>query len=223
MSNNKTLKIMPIQGTFNQQVQFDGRIGGYRRVFEGQVKLLVGGFRYDLKDLPLPGNVLPAGTPVYCDEEARTIVPLRTFKVVAVDGNKVHVEKFFAGTRGKVGESLIIVPDDFANAAKAAMAVSEIDNSNSGYDILTVDEVPTGVGVGSILCIGNEDKTARCVPNTITPYDTCISKEAVAVDGDGAWNCMDFPVLERRMPPITDSIKKALADAGCFFRWSNRK
>lgn len=223
MLNNKTLKIMPFTGTFNQQVQFDGRIGGYRRVFEGQVKLLVGGFQYDLNDLPLPGFVLPAGTPVYCDEQARTIVPLRTFKVVAVANGKVHVEKFNAGTRVKVGESLIVVPDDFANAAKAAMEVSAIDNSNSGYDILTVDSIPEGIVAGTILCIGNADKTARCVPNALSPYDICLSKEAVACDGEGAWNCMDFPVLERRMPPITDSIKKALADAGCFFRWSNRK
>lgn len=212
-----------LQGTFNQRVQFDGRIGGYRRVFEGQVKLLVGGFNFDLKDLPAPGNVLPAGTPVYCNEETRAIVPLRTFKVTQVDGTKVRVEKFFAGTRVKVGESLIAVPSDLATAAAAAMTVSAIDNSNANYDELTVNAVPEGVVAGSILCVAGTDKKAVCIPNALTPYDICLDEKAVAADGEGAWNCMDFPVLERRMPPITDSIKKALADAGCFFRWSNRK
>lgn len=212
-----------LQGTFNQNVQFDGRIGGYRRVFEGQVKLLVGGFNFDLKDLPAPGNVLPAATPVYCDEAARTIVPLRTFKVVKIEGTEVHVEKFFAGTRVKVGESLIAVPSDLTTAAAAAMTVSEIDNSNAGYDILTVDAVPEGIAVNSVICIAGADKKVRCIPNALTPYDICLDEKAVACDGEGAWNCLDFPVLERRMPPITDSIKKALADAGCFFRWSNRK
>ncbi len=212
-----------IQGTFNQRIEFSGKIGGFRKVFEGQVKTLVGGFNYDIKDLPSPGNVLPAGTPVYCDEVARTIVPLITFEVVSVDGKKVHVKKFNAGTRAKVGNLLIVVPDDLTKAANAAATISEIDNSNSDYDILTVDAVPEGMVEGSVICIANSELKVKCVPNTLSPYDICLSNEAVAADGDGAWACYDFPVLERRMPPITDSIKKALADAGCFFRWSNRK
>lgn len=216
---------MPIQGTFNQRVQFSGKIGGFRKVFEGQVKLLVGGFNYDIKDLPTPGNVLPAGTPVYCDEVARTIVPLITFRVKAVEGKDIHVEKFNEGTRAKVGQTLIVVPEDLtkAAAADAAAQIKSIDNSNATYDILTVDAIPEGVEEGAVICIANDEYKAKCVPNALTAYDTVLSNEAVAADGDGAWNCLDFPVLERRMPPITDSIKKALADAGCFFRWSNRK
>lgn len=212
-----------IQGTFNQRVQFSGKIGGFRKVFEGQVKLLVGGFNYDIKDLPTPGNVLPAGTPVYCDEAARTIVPLITFRVKTVDGKAIHVEKFNAGTRAKIGNLLMVVPEDLTKAAPAVAQVMSIDNSNDSYDILTVDAVPDGVEEGSVICIANDEYKVKCVPNALTPYDTVLANEAVAADGDGAWNCMDFPVLERRMPPITDSIKKALADAGCFFRWSNRK
>jgi len=214
---------MPIQGTFNQQVQFSGKIGGFRKVFEGEVKLLVGGFNYDIKDLPAAGNVLPAGTPVYCDEQARTIVPLITFRVKSVAEGEIRVEKFNEGTRAKVGDSLIVIPNNLTTAAAAAAKVTEIDNPNADFDILKVNAVPEGMVEGSILCIANAQLKPKCVPNALTPYDTCLAKEAVAADGDGAWNCLDFPVLERRMPPITDAIKKALADAGCFFRWSNRK
>jgi hypothetical protein len=34
---------------------------------------------------------------------------------------------------------------------------------------------------------------------------------------------MEKPVLERRMPPLTASLKKALRDNECYFRFSNRK
>ena len=62
--------------------------------------MLTGGFMFpSLEVLPTKGNALPAFTPVYADEEARTIVPLYVFEVKAVDGTKVSVVKNEEGTR----------------------------------------------------------------------------------------------------------------------------
>ena len=68
-----------IQGTeFNQTVKYSKKYGGVRKVFEGKPYMLVGGFSFNLEDLPLPGNVLPAGAPVSVDEDKRTITPIYT-------------------------------------------------------------------------------------------------------------------------------------------------
>ena len=201
---------MPQIGTFNQRIQFSGKIGGYRRVFEGHTPLLVGGFNWDLNDLPSPYNVLPAGTPVYVDEDKRTIKPLYGFRVVKVNGVDLHVEKIFAGTRAKVGMTIL------------TKKVKSIDSTNEKFDILTMDAAvtanPNDIVFGTMDGVDITNKV-----NGLTPYDICLDPNAVAADGDVAWNMMDAPVLERRMPPITDAVKKALITNGCFFRFSNRK
>ena len=61
-------------GTYNQIIKKAGtKFGGALVVFEGHPQLLVGGFNFNLNDLPAPGVVMPCGTPVYCDEAERTI------------------------------------------------------------------------------------------------------------------------------------------------------
>lgn len=203
---------MPQIGTFNQNIKFSGKVGGYRRIFEGHTPLLVGGFNWDLNDLPAHGNVLPAGTPVLVDEEKRTIKPLYGFKVIeqATSSTTLKVEKIFAGTRAKVGMTI------------SGQKVSAIDSSNESFDVLTMAAAVTAeknsVVYGTMDAV---DITAKV--NGLTPYDICLDPNAVSADGDVAWNMMDAPVLERRMPPITDEVKKALITNGCFFRFSNRK
>ncbi len=209
-------------GTLNTYHNWSRKWGGVRKVFEGQVKILVGGFKFDLKDLPLSGNVLPCGTPVNCDEEARTIKPLYAFEVVAVDGTAVSIKKYGEGTRAKVGMSLIVCPEDLSTAASVSASVQSIESTDEEVDVLTLSAEITGLAVGDVLVEAGENKKIKVVPNALTPYDTCIDDTTHAADGDGCWNCMEKPVLVRRMPPLTPAIKQALADNGCFFRWSNR-
>lgn len=196
-------------GTFNQSVRYSTRIGGYRRVFEGHVSLLVGGFSFDLNDLPEAGNVLPAGTPVYVDEVARTIKPLYGFKVLKNDGTALTVEKGLSGTRAKVGMTI------------EGQKVASIDKSDPTCDVLTMAAAVTTAKVGGVVYGVMDGKDIKTKVNALTPYDTCLDPHAVSADGDGAW-ASDFPVLETRMPPITDEVKKALNSNGCFFRFSNR-
>ena len=205
---------MALIGTFNQRISFSGKVGGYRRVFEGHLPTLVGGFNWDLNDLPTPGNVLPAGTPVYADEEKRTIKPLYGFEVYEnASSTTLKVVKLFAGTRAKVGMTI--------GGAK----VTAIDSKNEGYDVLTMDKAVTATK-GNVL-FGTVDGTdIKDKVNGLTPYDICLDPDSLnqfgGADGDVAWNCMDFPVLVRRMPPVTDEVLANINKNGCFFRWSKR-
>lgn len=211
-------------GTFNQSVKFSGKIGGARKVFEGQVKLLVGGFSFNLEDLPTAGNVLPAGTPVQVDEQARTIKPLIAFEVVKIDADdakKIQVKAYGEGTRLKAGMALGLIPSNLTAASTAYTTVSSFTPGEDVNDVVLAGTI-AGLAVGSIIVEVGSDHKVKAVPNALTPYDICLDKDAYACDGDAAWGCFDFPVLERRMPAINDTIKKALADAGCFFRFSNR-
>lgn len=214
-------------GTLNNYVQWSKSWGGVRKCYEAKPTILVGGFSIDLANMPDYPNVLPAGTPVCVDETAgvRSIVPLYTFKVLAVDATNstITVEKFETGSVAKVGMKLIVVGANLGTAASNVATVSAVDATAGDVDVLTVSAV-TGISEGAVLAEAGADSKVKVVPNALTYCDNQIAdRDAIAMDVDACWNCIDKPVLERRMPPITDSIKAALRDAGCFFRFSNRK
>ncbi len=214
------------QGTINNYIKFSKNFGGVRKCYEGKPTIAVGGFMCDPELLPLNGAVMAAGTLVYADEQARTIVPLYTFKVMEVDAtNKtIKVEKFETGTIAKVGMVLGVVGTDLTAAAANVATVASIDSSNADFDLLTVDAV-TGISKGNVLAEFDSDTKKMKVPspNGLTYCDNVLDPDAYAIDIDYIWNCMEKPVLERRMPPLTDSLKKALRDNECYFRFSNRK
>lgn len=212
-------------GTFNNLTRWSKEWGGTRRCFESQPTILPGGFKFKLADLPAKGNVLPAGTPVFCDENARTIAPLYLFQVVSVDAEnkKVSVAKDMEGTRAKVGMSLIVLGNDLSVAASTSWKVTEIDSTDSEVDVLTLDAATTGIDTKSVLAESGSDSKVKVVPNAITPYDTCVDEDSFDCDGDGAWAIYNTPILERRIPVMPAVIKEALVKAGCVFRFSNRK
>ena len=223
------------QGTINNYIKFSKNFGGVRKCYEGKPTIAVGGFMCDPTLMPAYPNVMAAGTLVYADEQARTIVPLYTFKVKSVDStnSKITIEKYETGTIAKVGMKLIAVGDDLTQSATNVYTVSAIDSSADDVDVLTVDAV-TGVTEGAVLaeCVttttgeGQDAVTTnlvKVIPNGLTYCDNVFDPDAYAIDIDYIWNCMEKPVLERRMPPLTASLKKALRDNECYFRFSNRK
>ena len=214
------------QGTINNYVKWSKNWCGVRKCYEAKPTLLVGGFDCKIADMPLYPNAMAAGTLVFADETAgvRSIVPLFTFKVTAVDSenNTITVEKFETGSIAKSGMKLIVVGSDLATAAAKVATIASIDASALDVDVLTVDSVE-GISVGDVLAEAGADKKVKVVPNALTYCDNVLDPDAYAIDVDAVWNCIDKPVLERRMPPLTASLKKALADNGCFFRFSNRK
>ena len=222
-------------GTINNYIKFSKNFGGVRKCYEGKPTIAVGGFSCDPELMPAYPNVMAAGTLVYADEQARTIVPLYTFKVKSVDStnSKITIEKYETGTIAKVGMKLIAIGDDLTQSATNVYTVSAIDSSADDVDVLTVDAV-TGVTEGAVLaeCVttttgeGNDAVTTnlvKVIPNGLTYCDNVLDPDAYAIDIDYIWNCMEKPVLERRMPPLTASLKKALRDNECYFRFSNRK
>lgn len=224
-------------GTINNYIKFSKNFGGVRKCYEGKPTIAVGGFSCDPELMPAYPNVMAAGTLVYADETAgvRSIVPLYTFKVKSVDStnSKITIEKYETGTIAKEGMKLIVVGDDLTQSATNVYTVSAIDSSADDVDVLTVDSV-TGVTEGAVLaeCVttttgeGNEAVTTnlvKVIPNGLTYCDNVLDPDAYAIDIDYIWNCMEKPVLERRMPPLTASLKKALRDNECYFRFSNRK
>lgn len=213
------------QGTMNNLTKWKKSWGGAVRCFDSKPTLLVGGFKFTLTELPESGNVLPAGSPVYCDEVNRTISPLYLFGVKAVDteGKKITVVKGMEGTRVKVGMTLIMLGDSLDSAATTNMTVTAIDSTAEDVDVITVDAVESGLAEGKVIAQSNGERKVKVVPNALTPYDTCVDEDAFACDGEGAWACYDTPVLENRIPVLPTVIKNALREAGCYFRFSNRK
>lgn len=211
-----------VKGTMNNYTKFSTKWGGVRKAYEGHEApwMLTGGFKFPSLDvLPAKGNALPAFSPVYADEEARTIVPLYVFDVKAVEGTKVSVAKAEEGTRAKVGMKLIVTPADLANAGSPA-TVTAIDDSASDVDVLTLS---TAIGsVGGTLVEAGDDNKIKVVPNTLTPYDCFLDDNAYAMDCEACWGATS-PILERRIVALPAVIKAALKDAGCVFRFSPRK
>jgi len=225
-------------GTLNNYVQFSNKFGGVRKCYEGKPVISVGGYSIDLEDMPARPNALPAGTPVYADDQARTVVPLYTFKVLEVDtvNSAVKVEKFETGSVAKVGMVLATLnPFEYGDALPFtcgdAVEVTAVDASNEGYDILTVSGlvpdsdpvIAAGDVIVEVIEDDNDNIVPKIVPNALTYCDNVLDPDAYAMDIDVVWNCTDKAVLERRMPPLVNSLKKALLENGCFFRFSNRK
>lgn len=208
-----------IQGTFNQIVKASGKFGGALVVFEGKPELLVGGFNFDLNDLPAPGAVLPCGTPVNCNEATRTITPVITAKVTAVSSTKVTVEdNGFGQAAFPVGATVAELPANLATAAENYATVASVEGNE-----ITLSAAITGLAANDVLVVVDATtKKVKAVPNALLPYDVVRDPNAISVDGDGMWT-NDRPILERRMPAVNAAIKTALKDAGCVFKWSDRK
>lgn len=220
---------------YDQVLKASGSMGGALVVFEGQPQLLVGGFDFDLADLPGAGVVLPCGTPVNCDEASRKITPLITLKVKAVDGTdakKVElVSNGFNGPAVKVGDNVAIINNtldhEYVNTTgESASTTFAKVVSVDGFNI-ELEAALTGLAANDILVVvkKNEDtgKAAiKAVPNALLPYDKVYDAAATIVRGDGMIG-NDMPVLERRMPPITDAIKTAVQANGHKITFSNRK
>jgi len=115
---------------------------------------------------------------------------------------------------------LIVVGENLATAATNVATVSAIDSSADDVDVLTVDAV-TGFAAGNVIAEAGEDSKIKAIPNGLTYCDNVLDPDAYAIDIDPVYFCIR-PVLERRMPPLTESLKKALRDNGCYFNFSPR-
>lgn len=198
-----------ISGTFDQGIKHSEKFGGARRVYEEQPKVAYGGFKFNLEDLPVAGQVLPAGAPVHCDEEKRTITPIYTIKVKSVEGAVVTVAKDTWG-----------VPLKPEMVASTGETITKVEDGDGVYKV-TFSAAPADAKEGAVLTIypksvGKDGVTA----NALLYADVCLDAKAYWANGDGIWFGI---MLERRTFPLTDDIKKQLLDARCFVHFSSRK
>lgn len=208
-----------INGTFNQVVKASGSVGGALVVFEGHPQLLPGGFYFNLADLPAAGVVLPCGTPVYCNEATRTIVPVITAKVTALSGTTVTLkDNGFGRCAFSVGDTVAELPADLSTAATNYATVTAVEGN-----VLTLSAAITGLAADDVLVqVDATSKKVKATPNALLPYDVVRDASAISVDGDGMIG-NDRPVLERRMPAINDAIKAAVQANGHNIIFSSRK
>lgn len=199
-----------LSGTFDQGISFSKKFGGIRKVFEAKPWLLVGGFDFNIEDLPAAGQVLPAGAPVNCDEETRKITPIYTVTVKEVSDSVVTVAKDTWGVPVKVG----MVSSTGGN-------ITAVEEDDDTYKI-TFDTAPTATAGDVITIYPKSVGSTGVKANALLPYDVCLDPAATWAKGEGAWNC-EYPVLVRRTFPLTDDIKTQLREAGCGFYFSNRK
>lgn len=198
-----------ISGSFDQGIRFSTRYGGVRRVYEQKPEVAYGGFKFNVADLPATGQVLPAGAPVYCDEENRTITPIYTIKVKEIADAVVTVEKDTWGIPVKVGM-----------VASTGSKITAVEDGDGVYKV-TFDAAPTGAAAGSIIVIYPESVGSTGVKANATLYaDVCLDSDVQWANGDGVWFGI---LLENRTFPYTDDIKKDLLDARCFVHFSKRK
>lgn len=209
-----------IYGTVGAVVKSSGNFGGGLVVFEGKPELKVGGFDFNMDDLPAVGDVLPCGTPVYCNEAypGRSITPIITAEVIAVDGTTVTLKDHgFGNVPFKVGATVAELGDNLANAATYYATIASKEGN-----VLTLSGAITGLAVGDILVeVDATTKKVKAIPNALLPYDIRRGENEISRTGDGMYK-NDRPILERRMPAVNAAIKTALKDAGCDFNWSNR-
>ena len=208
-----------IQGTIGAVVKASGNFGGALVVFEGKPELLIGGFNFNMADLPAVGDVLPCGTPVYCDEAARTITPIITAEVIAVSGTAVTLKDHgFGNVAFKAGATVAKLGDDLEAAAENYATISSKEGN-----VLTLSAAVSGLAVGDILVeVAADSKKLKAIPNALLPYDIRRGENEISRSGDGMY-ANDRPILERRMPAVNNSIKEILQYNGCQFKWSNRK
>lgn len=102
------------------------------------IQLAQGGFRLDTTGLTA-GAVIKAGNPMTFDAATRVAKPLAVGKITEDAGSSATSYKIAKGSRLKVG-------DYFASkTGNKAYAITAIDTTNAGYDLVTV-----GTTIGAV-------------------------------------------------------------------------
>ena len=170
-----------IYGTVGAVIQAKGSFGGGLVVFEGKPELKIGGFNFNMDDLPAVGDVLPCGTPVYCDEETRDIIPVITAKVIAIDGTAVTLEDHgFGNVAFKAGVTVAKLGDDLE-----AVATNYATIASKNGNVLTLSAAVTGLAVGDILVEATGTSASASAKVLVKKPNTFIEKDEELLPTEG--------------------------------------
>lgn len=212
--------------TYNSNRSYNESIGGSMKVYTGEVYSLGGGFQVDAANLPPVGNVLPAGTPILCNEDSssRKATVHYAFEVTNVDTVTIQVKKGGEGTRAKVGMFLMEAPATYGATGTAATVVS-VDTSNETYDEIVLNAALVGLVAGETIVEANQDgagASIKVLPNALSIADVYVDAYAFDFGISGTFMSPGM-VLQRRIPPICPAVKTYLRENGVFLRFSNSK
>jgi hypothetical protein len=221
-------------GNFNyNKIRGDGRkeyYGGTRDVYGGKAQVtLPTGYSVPLGDLPkgdlLKPNVIPAGTPFYVDDENKMARPHYAFPVhspVTSGATQVQVKKGVEGTRARVGMFLLHFPTTEENIGYRGdgVAITAIDSSNEGFDILTVSAALPALVENDILVEATQAGSGAMI--FVIP--TATSYADIPVYGDETCQMVDLVthnnvLYTRRTAPIHPAIRAYMYANGYFVRF----
>jgi hypothetical protein len=211
--------------TANSMIKYSTEVGGAKHVYTDTVKPLQGGFSVAAADLPLSGNVLPAATPILCDEgDNRDAEVHYAFEVLEdVDATHIKVKKYGGSTVAKVGMFLMKAPAAVATTGQG-YEITAIDSTDTAFDILTMSgDLGEAAGDTLIEAVAEAaDTTIKILPNALSFSDVYVEPNGYDFGITGVF--MSFgSVLTRRIAPIAPAIRTYLLENGCFFRYSNSK
>lgn len=203
----------------NEIKQGKKSIGGSRPIANGHNWLLrQSGFNIDVKYLPNDGYI-PAGTPLVCDEATRSAKPLKIAKVTAVSTTEVSIalQTPFISAPFIVGESVMKLGANLTATGTPA-TISKIENTTDATKITLSAEI-SGLAADDYIVLAEENKPVG-VPNAIAPYDIVKESPDAVYKFTPAAIGFAGEIFLRRIPAMPDVVKKALADSGCNFHWS---
>lgn len=212
----------------NNHTRGGSKVGGLRTVFEGQVKTRVGGGNVDLAQLPDFPNVLPMGTPIYHDEEKRTVDVHYEFGLYeAASSTKIKVAKGPEGTRIKVGMVLIPEQETMETGAATAYTVKTVDSSNADYDLVTLSASLT-LAADKVLWEANATAAdgkyyVKVKPNGLTDVDLVKTPGTYAIEVSSVYFSA-YPIMLRRLPALCKVTRKYMQqEEFCYFNWAEHK
>jgi len=212
--------------TYNVMRKSSSKVGGAMNVYQKSLQILTGGFGVAIENLPPVGSVLSAGTPIFCNEgdDSRMATVHYAFKVMNVADAVIQVEKGGEGTRVKAGMFLMEAPATYTDTGVSKTVLS-VDTSNETYDEITLDAAITGLAMGDIAVeadAASDTASVKVIPNALSVGDVYVDPKGYDFSIGGAYLGTGV-VYQRRIAPLADSIKMALKDNECYFRFSQSK
>ena len=227
-----------------QMIKWSKSYGGARNVFTGsKTGVTSGQYIVDLTTLP-DGDTgcVPAGTPIFIDDENRTIdvhYAFELYEETATGTEATFQAKFkkgYEGSRIQAGMVLGAAPATLAtiaNAITATYTVSVVDRTTSTlYDIVTVTNPNSGeasatLAKGAVFVELKKDGGSyyvKVLPNGFLFYDVSKDDNAVNMYGvDGLFCQHDGVLLVNRIPPIADSVRDYMRSKAVYVRYSAAK
>jgi hypothetical protein len=178
-------------------------------VWQGQgkdIQLAQGGFLLTTTGL-VDGSILAAGTPLVIDEAARTAVALHVGVAYATAGG---TDTDYQVTKGHT----LQVGDYLASGAVGgkAYAITAIDTSNDGYDVITVGTTIGAVSEGALVYAS----TATGATASALPAINARSYDEVRVESGGTISAVIRGTVYARRVPTSAAIEAALKTNGAY-------